>query len=115
MENTSENDKTAAEWQGTDRYPGIDAYEKKTLPCGTKLYALVYRGVDNKFDTPAYFFDEKALEGIGDDSTKLNERLQVRPFCPPDENFGILFADVFRKTTQTFFLEIYCREYKLNN
>lgn len=80
MENTSENDKTAAEWQGTDRYPGIDAYEKKTLPCGTKLYALVYRGVDNKFDTPAYFFDEKALEGIGDDSTQLNERLQIRPY-----------------------------------
>ena len=110
MENTSEKDKTAAEWQGTDRYPGIDTYEKKTLPCGTKLYALVYRGVDNKFDTPAYFFDEKALEGIGDDSTKLNERLQIKPFCPHGENFGILFADVFRKTTQTFFLGIYCRD-----
>ncbi len=109
MENTSENDKTATEWQGTDNYPGIDAYEKVQLKAGSKIYALIFRN-KGSFDTPAYFFNKEAMEGIGNDSISLNERLQIKPFCPPGENFGILFADVFRKTTQTFFLEIYCRD-----
>ncbi len=109
MEKDTAKYKTAAEWQGGDNYPGIDAYEKVQLKAGSKIYALIFRN-KGSFDTPAYFFDEKALEGIDDDSTKLNERLQIKPFCPPGENFGILFADVFRKTTQTFFLEIYCRD-----
>ena len=106
--------KTAAKWQGGDNYPGIDAYEKVQLKAGSKIYALIYRDTGS-FKPPAYFFTQKATEGIGNDSISLNERLQIKPFCPPGENFGILFADVFRKTTQTFFLEIYCREYKLNN
>ncbi len=109
MENTSEKDKTAAEWQGTDRYPGIDTYEKVQLKAGSKIYALIFRK-KGSFDTPAYFFNKEAMEGIGNDSISLNERLQIKPFCPPGEKFGILFADVFRKTTQTFFLEIYCRD-----
>ena len=101
--------KTAAKWQGGDNYPGIDAYEKVQLKAGSKIYALIYRD-KGSFKTPAYFFNQKATEGIGNDSISLNERLQIKPFCPPGENFGILFADVFRKTTQTFFLEIYCRD-----
>ncbi|MCR5569000.1 MAG: hypothetical protein K6G31_06970 [Paludibacteraceae bacterium] len=101
--------KTAAEWQSSDDYPGIDAYEKVQLKAGSKIYALIYRD-KGSFDTPAYFFNKEAMEGIGNDSISLNERLQIMPFCPPGEKFGILFADVFRKTTQTFFLEIYCRD-----
>ena len=101
--------KTAAKWQGGDNYPGIDAYEKVQLKAGSKIYALIFRN-KGSFDTPAYFFNKEAMEGIGNDSISLNERLQTKPFCPPGENFGILFADVFRKTTQTFFLEIYCRD-----
>ena len=101
--------KTAAEWQGGDNYPGIDAYEKVRLKAGSKIYALIFRN-KGSFDTPAYFFNKEAMEGIGNDSISLNERLQIKPFCPPGENFGILFADVFRKTTQTFFLGIYCRD-----
>ena len=108
MKNDTEN-KTAAEWQGTDKYPGIDAYEKVQLKAGSKIYVLIFRN-KGSFDTPAYFFNKEAMEGIGNDSISLNERLQIKPFCPPGENFGILFADVFRKTTQTFFLGIYCRD-----
>ena len=101
--------KSASDWQGGDNYPGIDAYEKVQLKAGSKIYALIFRN-KGTFDTPAYFFNKDAMEGIGNDSISLNERLQIKPFCPPGENFGILFADVFRKTTQTFFLEIYCRD-----
>ena len=101
--------KTAAKWQGGDNYPGIDAYEKVQLKAGSKIYAIILRD-KGSFKTPAYFFNQKATEGIGNDSISLNERLQIKPFCPPGENFGILFADVFRKTTQTFFLGIYCRD-----
>ena len=101
--------KSASDWQGGDNYPGIDAYEKVQLKAGSKIYALIFRD-KGSFDTPAYFFNKEAMEGIGNDSISLNERLQIKPFCPPGENFGILFADVFRKTTQTFFLEIYCRD-----
>ena len=101
--------KSASDWQGGDNYPGIDAYEKVQLKAGSKIYALIFRN-KGSFDTPAYFFNKEAMEGIGNDSISLNERLQIKPFCPPGENFGILFADVFRKTTQTFFLEIYCRD-----
>ena len=101
--------KSASDWQGGDNYPGIDAYEKVQLKAGSKIYALIFRN-KGSFDTPAYFFNKDAMEGIGNDSISLNERLQIKPFCPPGENFGILFADVFRKTTQTFFLEIYCRD-----
>ena len=109
MEKDTAKYKTAAEWQGGDNYPGIDAYEKVQLKAGSKIYAIIYRD-KGSFKTPAYFFNQKATEGIGNDSISLNERLQIKPFCPPGENFGILFADVFRKTTQTFFLEIYCRD-----
>ena len=101
--------KSASDWQGGDNYPGIDAYEKVQLKAGSKIYALIFRN-KGSFDTPAYFFNKEAMEGIGNDSISLNERLQIKPFCPPGENFGILFADVFRKTTQTFFLGIYCRD-----
>ncbi|GEM_PF-2571568 len=109
MEKDTAKYKTAAEWQGGDNYPGIDAYEKVQLKAGSKIYAIIHRD-KGSFKTPAYFFNQKATEGIGNDSISLNERLQIKPFCPPGENFGILFADVFRKTTQTFFLEIYCRD-----
>ena len=109
MEKDTAKYKTAAEWQGGDNYPGIDAYEKVQLKAGSKIYAIILRD-KGSFKTPAYFFNQKATEGIGNDSISLNERLQTKPFCPPGENFGILFADVFRKTTQTFFLGIYCRD-----
>ena len=109
MEKDTAKYKTAAEWQGGDNYPSIDAYEKVQLKAGSKIYAIILRD-KGSFKTPAYFFNQKATEGIGNDSISLNERLQIKPFCPPGENFGILFADVFRKTTQTFFLEIYCRD-----
>ena len=94
MEKDTAKYKTAAEWQGGDNYPGIDAYEKVQLKAGSKIYAIIYRD-KGSFKTPAYFFNQKATEGIGNDSISLNERLQIKPFCPPGENFGILFADVF--------------------
>ena len=86
--------KTAAEWQGGDNYPGIDAYEKVQLKAGSKIYALIFRN-KGTFDPPAYFFNKEAREGIGNDSISLNERLQIKPFCPPGENFGINYKKKF--------------------
>ena len=93
MKNDTENN-TAAEWQGTDKYPGIDAYEKVQLKAGSKIYALIFRD-KGSFDTPAYFFNKEAMEGIGNDSISLNERLQIKPFCPHGENFGIYYKKKF--------------------
>ena len=50
--------KTAAEWQGGDNYPGIDAYEKVQLKAGSKIYALIFRN-KGSFDTPAYSSTKK--------------------------------------------------------
>ena len=79
MEKDTAKYKTAAEWQGGDNYPGIDAYEKVQLKAGSKIYAIIHRD-KGSFKTPAYFFNKEAMEGIGNDSISLNERLQTKPY-----------------------------------
>ena len=74
-----ENLKTASEWQGTDKYAGIDSYEKVVLKAGTELCALVsYK--DGKMCPCAYLFPKNALEIVKDDDVLLNRMLQIAPW-----------------------------------
>ena len=74
-----ENLKTASEWQGTDKYAGIDSYEKVVLKAGTELCALVSYKENGELRPCAYLFPKEELElANGDDST-LNRMLQIAP------------------------------------
>ena len=74
-----ENLKTASEWQGTDKYAGIDSYEKVVLKAGTELCALVsYK--DGEMCPCAYLFPKNALEIVKDDDVLLNRMLQIAPW-----------------------------------
>ena len=69
-----ENLKSASEWQGTDKYAGIDSYEKVVLKAGTELCALVsYK--DGEICPCAYLFPKNALEIVKDDDVLLNRML----------------------------------------
>ena len=72
-------EKSASEWQGTDKYPGIDSYERVVLKSGTELCALVsYK--DGEMCPCAYLFPKKALEFVRDDDVLLNQMLQIAPW-----------------------------------
>ena len=74
-----ENIKSASEWQGTDKYPGIDSYEKVVLKAGTELCALVsYK--NGEMCPCAYLFPKNALEIVKDDDVLLNRMLQIAPW-----------------------------------
>jgi hypothetical protein len=74
-----ENLKSASEWQGTDKYAGIDSYEKVVLKAGTELCALVsYK--DGEMCPCAYLFPKNALEIVKDDDVLLNRMLQIAPW-----------------------------------
>ncbi|MBR4713168.1 MAG: hypothetical protein IKP27_05770 [Paludibacteraceae bacterium] len=72
-------EKTASEWQGTDKYPGIDTYEKVVLKAGTELCALVsYK--NGEMCPCEYLFPKNALEIAKDDDVLLNRMLQIAPW-----------------------------------
>ena len=71
--------KTASEWQGTDKYAGIDSYEKVVLKAGTELCALVsYK--DGEMCPCEYLFPKNALEIVKGDDVLLNQMLQIAPW-----------------------------------
>ncbi len=72
-------EKTASEWQGTDKYPGIDSYEKVVLKAGTELCALVsYK--DGEMCPCAYLFPKNELEIVKGNDVLLNRMLQIAPW-----------------------------------
>ena len=73
-------EKTASEWQGTDKYAGIDSYEKVVLKAGTELCALVSYDKDGKMRPCEYLFPKNALEIVKDDDVLLNRMLQIAPW-----------------------------------
>ena len=78
--------KTASEWQGSDRYAGIDSYEKVELKPGTQLCSLVFNWSN---DTPRpceYLFPKELLDKVNNDSITLNEGLQIAPYKNPENN-----------------------------
>lgn len=79
MKKEAEKLKSAAEWQGTDMYAGIDSYEKVDLKPGMRLYALVNNIPSGEVPTCEYFFDKSALDKVGFDATQLNQGLQISP------------------------------------
>ena len=77
-----ENLKTASEWQGTDKYPGVDSYEKVVLRTGIELCALVsYK--DGKMCPCAYLFPKNELGIVKDNDVLLNQMLQIAPWRNP--------------------------------
>ena len=75
-----ENLKSASEWQGTDKYAGIDSYEKVVLKAGTELCALVSYDKNGKMRPCEYLFPKNALEIVKDDDVLLNRMLQIAPW-----------------------------------
>lgn len=80
MKKDAEKIKSAAEWQGTDRYAGIDSYEKIELKAGTQVCALISYDKEGKMKPCEYLFPKEQLDQVGNDATQLSEKLQVRPF-----------------------------------
>ncbi len=80
MKKDTEKLKSAAEWQGTDRYAGIDSYEKIELKAGTQICALISYDKEEKMKPCEYLFPKEQLDQVGNDATQLSEKLQVRPF-----------------------------------
>ena len=47
---------SASEWQGSDRYAGIDSYEKVELMPGTQLCSLVFNWSNDNPKSCEYLF-----------------------------------------------------------
>ena len=76
--------KTASEWQGSDRYAGIDTYEVVELKAGTQLCALAaYRPDTGELKPCEYLFPKEELNHIDNDSIALNRGLQIEPWINP--------------------------------
>ena len=71
--------KFASDWQGGDKYPGIDKYEKVVLKPGHELCALVLIDERGKVRPSEFLFPTRALRTVGDDAAELNRLLQVAP------------------------------------
>lgn len=71
--------KSASDWQGGDKYPGIDKYEKVVLKPGHELCALVLIDERGKVRPSEFLFPTRALRTVGDDAAELNRLLQVAP------------------------------------
>ncbi|MBR4712710.1 MAG: hypothetical protein IKP27_03425 [Paludibacteraceae bacterium] len=71
--------KSASDWQGGDRYPGIDKYEKVVLKPGHELCALVLIDDRGRVRPSEFLFPTRALRTVGDDAAELNRLLQVAP------------------------------------
>ncbi|MBR5374061.1 MAG: hypothetical protein IK131_05255 [Paludibacteraceae bacterium] len=86
-----ENLKSASEWQGTDKYAGIDSYEEVVLKAGTEMCALVsYR--NGEMCPCNYLFPKNALEIVKDDDVLLNQMLQIAPWRNPKTVLKITIA-----------------------
>ena len=70
------NIKSASDWQGTDKYAGIDSYEKETLKAGSELCALVSYEKNGQMRACEYFFSKEELELVNGDDRDLNRNLQ---------------------------------------
>ncbi len=75
-----ENIKSASEWQGTDKYPGIDSYEKVVLKTGTELCALVSYDKNGRMRPCEYLFPRSELERVPGNDVLLNQMLQIAPY-----------------------------------
>lgn len=71
--------KSASDWQGGDRYPGVDKYEKVELKPGHELCALVLIDDRGRVRPSEFLFPTRALRTVGDDAAELNRLLQVAP------------------------------------
>ena len=71
--------KSASEWQGGDRYPGIDMYEKVELKPGHELCSLVLIDEKGRVRPCEFLFPTRALRMVGDDAAELNRMLQLAP------------------------------------
>ncbi len=76
--------KSAAEWQGGDRYPGIDMYEKVELKPGHELCSLVLIDEKGRVRPCEFLFPTRALKMVGDDAAELNRMLQLAPTLSRD-------------------------------
>ncbi len=74
-----ENIKSASEWQGTDKYAGIDSYEKVVLKAGAELCALVSYDKNGKMRPCEYLFPKSELEKVSGNDILLNQMLQIAP------------------------------------
>ena len=74
------NIKSASDWQGTDKYAGIDSYEKETLKAGSELCALVSYEKNGQMRACEYFFSKEELELVNGDDRDLNRMLQIAPY-----------------------------------
>ncbi|MBO7606179.1 MAG: hypothetical protein J6T28_01000 [Paludibacteraceae bacterium] len=72
--------KSASDWQGTDKYAGIDSYEKITLKAGSELCALVSYEKNGQMRPCEYLFSKKELELANGDDRELNRMLQIAPY-----------------------------------
>ena len=80
MKLNDEKIQSASEWQGSDRYPGIDSYEKVELRPGTQLCSLVFNWSNDNPKACEYLFPRDVLEKVADDSCVLNDGLQIQPW-----------------------------------
>ncbi|MBP5481044.1 MAG: hypothetical protein J6Y22_04770 [Paludibacteraceae bacterium] len=71
--------KSASDWQGGDKYPGIDKFEKVVLKPGHELCALVLIDEKGRVRPSEFLFPTRALKTVGDDAAELNRLLQVAP------------------------------------
>ena len=72
--------KSASDWQGTDKYAGIDSYEKETLKAGSELCALVSYEKNGQMRPCEYFFSKEELGLANGDDRDLNRMLQIAPY-----------------------------------
>jgi hypothetical protein len=65
----------ASSWQGKGKYPGVDDWDDDTLPKGSTVYG----------GTPGqngFYTNQNTLDDAGNDATKINEGLQIKPASP---------------------------------
>ena len=74
------NIKSASDWQGTDKYAGIDSYEKEMLKAGSELCALVSYEKNGQMRPCEYLFSKEELEWANGDDRELNRMLQIAPY-----------------------------------
>lgn len=87
MKNEAEQLNSASEWQGSDRYAGIDTYEKVQLKAGTEICALASYSPSGEMNPCEYLFPREELNQIENDSIRLNRGLQIAPWNKPLTEF----------------------------
>lgn len=80
MKNEADKTVSASDWQGSDKYAGIDSYEKIELKPGTQLCSLVFNWSNDNPRACEYLFPKDLLDKVDNDSIILNEGLQIAPY-----------------------------------